>query len=303
MFFVVSRCIPTGVVENAAPVMGRRGEGVGLEGDAAGIDDVVIRPGRDDDRKTRLDRRAHTVKDRFTGSYRHAKELIQRVNFRPDFFPGSWHHGHKLAIAAKELLFQPIRSLPAEGQGSEVGRRSASPAGNPFARPTTEKSSTSGSGFHRFAAFAGAFLDAAEEFVLFPFQILRIVIGELRPLLLEFAFDEIPIAFDFQFVHGNELSSRIGNGAMGENPTFRWAAGGVDPGFPRGAKGNPGPGGNFRPRGSGSSFGEVLRSGRNHPPITASGAPCGRCGRTNRGSRRYCCSNARSIRHRDSAPR
>jgi hypothetical protein len=47
----------------------------------------------------------------------------------------------------------------------------------------------------------GALLDAAEEFVLLSVEILQIVVGELSPLLFEFALDEVPVAFDFEFVH------------------------------------------------------------------------------------------------------
>jgi hypothetical protein len=47
-----------------------------------------------------------------------------------------------------------------------------------------------------FAGLAGALLDATDEFVLFAFGVLEIVVGEVRPLLDEFAFDDVPVAFD-----------------------------------------------------------------------------------------------------------
>ena len=61
--FVVRLRIPAGMVDSAVSVIGRRVDRVELEWDTAGIDDVVIRPSRDDDRKTGLDRRPHTVKN------------------------------------------------------------------------------------------------------------------------------------------------------------------------------------------------------------------------------------------------
>lgn len=86
--FAVSLRLPAGTVDNAVSVIGRRVDCVELEWDTASIDDVVIRPSRDEDRKTGLDRRPRTVENRFSGPFLHAKELIQRVNFRPDLFVG-----------------------------------------------------------------------------------------------------------------------------------------------------------------------------------------------------------------------
>jgi len=86
--FAVSLRIPAGMVNHTVSVIGRRVDCVELEWDNSSIDDVVIRPSGDDDRKTGLDRRPHTVKNRFPGPFLYAKELIQRVNFRPDLFLG-----------------------------------------------------------------------------------------------------------------------------------------------------------------------------------------------------------------------
>jgi hypothetical protein len=49
-----------GVVDDAVPVIRRRIERVELQGNAAGVDDVVIRPRRDEDREARLDRRPNS---------------------------------------------------------------------------------------------------------------------------------------------------------------------------------------------------------------------------------------------------
>ena len=86
--FVVSLRVLAGMVDNAVSVIGRRVDCVELEWDTASIDDVVIRPSRDDDRKTGLDRRPRTVKNRFPGPFLHAKELVELVDFRPDLFLG-----------------------------------------------------------------------------------------------------------------------------------------------------------------------------------------------------------------------
>lgn len=71
----------------------------------------------------------------------------------------------------------------------------------------------------------------------------------------------------------------------------------------RTARKNPHPGGNFSPQGSGLRTCELFRGREARSQISASGAPCARCGRTNPCSRRCCCNNARSLRHRESAPR
>ena len=57
------------LVHNAVPMIRRRVKRVQLQRNTAGIDDVVIRPGRDDDREA-------------------AKELVERVDFSPDLFLG-----------------------------------------------------------------------------------------------------------------------------------------------------------------------------------------------------------------------
>ena len=84
--FVVGLRIPAGMVDNAVSVIGWRVDSVELQWDTARIDDVVVRPSRDDDRKTSLDRCPRTVENRLPGPFLNAKELIQRMNFLPDFF-------------------------------------------------------------------------------------------------------------------------------------------------------------------------------------------------------------------------
>jgi hypothetical protein len=49
-----------------------------------------------------------------------------------------------------------------------------------------------------FLGVARALLDAPNQFVFLPFLIAEIVIGQLTVLLFEFAFGDIPIAFDMK---------------------------------------------------------------------------------------------------------
>jgi len=58
--------------------------------------------------------------------------------------------------------------------------------------------------FDGFAGLAGAALDAADKFVHFAVGVLEIVVSEVGPLLFEFAFDDVPVAFDFEFSHRGE---------------------------------------------------------------------------------------------------
>jgi len=55
--------------------------------------------------------------------------------------------------------------------------------------------------FDRFARFAGALLNATQQFILLAFGELEIVIRELGPLLFQLALGDVPVAFDFEFVH------------------------------------------------------------------------------------------------------
>lgn len=48
-----------------------------------------------------------------------------------------------------------------------------------------------------FARLSRTFLDPANQLCLLPFEILQIVIGQLRPFLLKFAFENVPVTFDF----------------------------------------------------------------------------------------------------------
>jgi len=52
--------------------------------------------------------------------------------------------------------------------------------------------------FDRFTGLAGALLNPAHQFGLLAFDELQIVIRELRPLLLQLAFGDVPVTFDFE---------------------------------------------------------------------------------------------------------
>ena len=47
-----------------------------------------------------------------------------------------------------------------------------------------------------FTGFAGAFLDSSDHFVFFALGELEVVVGELRPFLDHFSFDDVPVAFE-----------------------------------------------------------------------------------------------------------
>jgi hypothetical protein len=79
---VVGLRVGAGMVDNAVPMIRRRIERVELQRNSAGIDDVVIRPGRDDYREARSDRRPNAIENRLTGPLLHAKELVELVDFR-----------------------------------------------------------------------------------------------------------------------------------------------------------------------------------------------------------------------------
>jgi hypothetical protein len=59
--------------------------------------------------------------------------------------------------------------------------------------------------FDRFTGFAGALLNAAQQFVVLAFGKLKIIVRELGPLLFQLAFGDVPVAFAFEFVHNNSF--------------------------------------------------------------------------------------------------
>jgi hypothetical protein len=66
----------------------------------------------------------------------------------------------------------------------------------------------SGAGFFqgfldRFAGFARALLNPADQFVLLAFDVLEIVIRELGPFLFQLALGDVPVAFNFECGHNS----------------------------------------------------------------------------------------------------
>ena len=56
--------------------------------------------------------------------------------------------------------------------------------------------------FDGLAGLTCALLNASEELLILAFDKLKVVVRERRPLLLQLALDDVPVAFDFQFSHG-----------------------------------------------------------------------------------------------------
>src|SRR5665811_2625219 len=82
--FVVGLRVGAGMVNDAVSMIWRRIERIKLQGNTAGIDDVVFGPSRDDDREARFDRRPNAVENRLAAPLLHAKELVELVDFGPD---------------------------------------------------------------------------------------------------------------------------------------------------------------------------------------------------------------------------
>ena len=51
--------------------------------------------------------------------------------------------------------------------------------------------------FNCFAGFARAFLNPAQQFFFFAFDVFQIVIREFGPFLFQLALGDVPVAFDF----------------------------------------------------------------------------------------------------------
>src|SRR5688500_8113453 len=96
--FAVGLRVVAGMVDNAVPVIRRRIERIELQGTRAGIDNVVSRPSRDDDREARSDRRPDAVESRLTRAGFHAKELVEGMDLGADLFLGLERHDDELAV-------------------------------------------------------------------------------------------------------------------------------------------------------------------------------------------------------------
>jgi hypothetical protein len=67
------------MVDDALLMIKRRRKRVELRWNTAGIDDIVIRDSRDDDREARSDWRPNTIENRLGAPLLNAKQLIQLV--------------------------------------------------------------------------------------------------------------------------------------------------------------------------------------------------------------------------------
>ena len=85
---VVGLGILSGMMDDAIPMIRRRIERIEFQWSTAGIDNIMIRPGRDNYCEAGADRRPDAIKNRLTGPLLNAKKLIELVDFRTDLFLG-----------------------------------------------------------------------------------------------------------------------------------------------------------------------------------------------------------------------
>ena len=86
-----ARCPPPrrlGMMHDAVSMIGWRIEGIEFQRCIAGVDDVVVRSGRNEHREARVDGFPNAVEDRLAGPFFDSKELIELVDFRTDLFTG-----------------------------------------------------------------------------------------------------------------------------------------------------------------------------------------------------------------------
>jgi hypothetical protein len=86
--FAVGVRFSAGMVDDTVPMVRRRIERIELQWNIAGIDDVVIGPGRDEYGEARFDLGSNAIENRLAGSLLDAKELVELMDFRPDLFLG-----------------------------------------------------------------------------------------------------------------------------------------------------------------------------------------------------------------------
>src|ERR1035437_4955673 len=116
--FVVGFRVGAGMVDDAVPMIRRRIERIELQWNTAAIDDVVRRPGRDDDREARSNRRPNAIENRLTGPLLHAKKLVELVDFRPDLFLGLQRHHDELAVLGR--VKHPAKLVILDGETLDV---------------------------------------------------------------------------------------------------------------------------------------------------------------------------------------
>ena len=98
------------MVDHTIPMIRRRIERIELQWNIAGIDDVVIGPGRDEYGEARFDLGSNVIENRLAGSLLDAKELVDAwVNLVADLLTWLETHQHELGMCGGE------EHLPEEG--------------------------------------------------------------------------------------------------------------------------------------------------------------------------------------------
>ena len=80
--------------------------------------------------------------------------------------------------------------------------------------------------------FASPLLDSPQQLILFAFNVDEVVVSELSPFLFEVALENVPIAFDLEFVHRAYLQLLEGRKQWGETlpiPCWRRHTRGQEP--------------------------------------------------------------------------
>jgi hypothetical protein len=88
-------------VHNAVPMIRWRVDRVQLHRNTASIDDIVICPCWDNDRKTGADLRPNAIEYRSASPFLDTKELVELVNFRPDLLLRQERHEDQLAVLCR----------------------------------------------------------------------------------------------------------------------------------------------------------------------------------------------------------
>src|ERR1700693_3949882 len=121
---------------------------------------------------------------------------------------GCWH-GLRLVDSASE--YQRTARLKSQFHCDRHGRRPL----NVLPRSTRAEGSLVVAGvgggfldrlFHRFTGFTSALLNPTQDLFDLAFGELKIVIRQLGPFLFQFALGDVPVAFDFECVHGSSFA-------------------------------------------------------------------------------------------------
>jgi hypothetical protein len=99
--FVICFRIGTGRVDNTNPMVRRSIERVELQWIGSGIDNIVVRSGRDKYGKTRTYLRTDAIEDCDAIPLLYAEELIKFVDLHPDILPGLQRHDNELAVFSR----------------------------------------------------------------------------------------------------------------------------------------------------------------------------------------------------------